>query len=146
MKRILSAAVLTLLAACSNATGPNARVQVATDQRVYALPAGNGPGVTVSFTVQNTSEQTVRLVPCGATATVFLEHREGSAWSEVGANACPLILYTGPLELAPGETVSGTVRTDRVSGTYRLRAQLDESIGGEHFATSPTFEVRWADG
>ncbi|HEX8829779.1 MAG TPA: hypothetical protein VF705_01350 [Longimicrobium sp.] len=146
MKRILSAAVLTLLAACSNATGPDARVQVATDQRVYALPAGNGPGVTVGFTVRNTSDHAVRLVPCGATATAFVERRAGSAWTEVGPNACPLASYAGPLELGPGQTVSGTVLTERVSGTYRLRVQLGERISGDDFATSPTFEVRWTDG
>lgn len=145
MRRVLSVAVLTLLAACSSATGPDGRLRVATDQRVYALPAGDADGVTVSFTVQNTSDATMEVQPCGETATAMLERREAIGWTVVSSGVCPFILYTSPLRLAPGQTVSGTVFVERVPGTYRLRVPLAGETTGR-VSTSPSFAVRWTDG
>lgn len=145
MRRTLSVAVLALLAACSSATGPEGRLRVATDQRVYALPAGNGPGVTVNFVVTNTSGVTAELAPCGERATAMLDRREEIGWTVVSSGMCPLIGYTGPLQLAPGETVSGAIFVERVAGTYRLRVPLAGTTAGR-YSTSPSFEVRWTDG
>lgn len=146
MRRVLSAAVLTLLAACASPLAtrePGLRVR--TDQRVYALPAGNGPGATVTFTVQNTSSSPMYLIPCGSVPTAMVERRDGLSWTVVSSGYCPLAVYTGPLELAPGETLAGTVLTERAAGTYRIRVPLADWEGSIS-ATSPTFEVRWTDG
>lgn len=145
MKRTVSAVVLALLAACSSPSAPDVGVRVRTDQRVYALPAGNGPGVTVTYTVTNTSDEPQLLMPCGSAPTAMVERRDGLSWTVVSSGYCPLSVYTGPLELAPGATLTGTVFTERIAGTYRVRVPLADWEGGIS-ATSPSFEVRWTDG
>jgi hypothetical protein len=145
MKAVLSAALVLLLAACSESTGAAGNLHVQTDKSVYSLPGGPGiPAVPVQFTVKNTGSFSVVLPNCGAGVLPGLQRRQGATWVDVGYQACPAFAVYAPLVLAPGETASGQTNIAE-AGVYRIRVAAAEEEGGEFssYSVSPIFEARW---
>jgi|GEM_PF-4935490 len=143
MKAALSAALVLLLAACSESTGPAGNLRVQTDRSVYSLPGGPGiPSVPVEFTVKNTSSFPVVLPNCGAGVLPELQRRQGGIWVDVGYQACPSFAVYAPLVLAPGETASGQT-TLAEPGVYRIRVAAAQEEGGDFssYSISPIFEA-----
>lgn len=144
MRAVLSAVLVLLLAACSEATtGPADGLRVRTDAAFYGL-IGNGPA-TVQFTVENTGSTSVSLAQCGEGVVAELQQRQGGAWVTVASNICGALALYMPRVLAPGETAEGHLSID-YSGRFRLRVMVPR--GDEEpvdFASSATFEVRWLE-
>jgi hypothetical protein len=145
MKAALSAALVLLLAACSESTGSAGDLRVQTDKSVYSLPGGPGiPSVPVQFTVKNTGSFPVVLPNCGAGVLPELQRRQGTTWVDVGYQTCPAFAVYAPLVLAPGETASGQT-TIAEAGVYRIRVAAAQEEGGEFssYAVSSNFKARW---
>lgn len=141
MRNILSAAMLVLLAACSDPTGsgPTDDVRVQTETRSYALHGD----LTVPFTATNTTDEEVELLACGGTPVAGLQHRQGLRWVSHTGTVCPANVMMAPIKLAPGASVTGEVHIHEVAGTFRIVLPNPSLDAREPRAISPTFEAHW---
>jgi hypothetical protein len=95
----------------------------------------------VTFVVRNDSRQTINVDRCGTHVSMGMDRRVGGEWQNEMSSACILSYYTGPLALAPGESVTDSVLV-RSAGTFRvyvnyLRGEQD----GRYQARSGGFTV-----
>ena len=100
-------------------------------------------GAAVSFAVTNLSDASVWFARCGRQLATEVERRLDGAWSNASAAICPTSLEMSPVELLPGETLTG-LRGVSDAGEYRLRFGTAEGAP-RTFAwtlTSPSFVVR----
>jgi hypothetical protein len=143
MKAALSAALVLLLAACSDSTGTAGGVRVTTNHSVYSLSHGTYPEVGVKFIVKNTGSTTIALPDCGGSPVAELQQQQGAEWvTVVSGQICLPIYVSGPKHLAPGDLADGYLQV-RAAGAYRVRIEVLDSADGEpaHYIVSRTFVV-----
>ena len=137
MRRILSAATLALLTACSDPTGSaTTDVRVETDKRTYVATD------PVVFTITNATGSPVELAACDGVPTISVERREDRRWPSAATSICPANLLVTPVTMAPGATFSATLRIPGEIGTFRIVLPNLSRNTQEPRAISPTFEIR----
>ncbi|HEU4559129.1 MAG TPA: hypothetical protein VFS20_14810 [Longimicrobium sp.] len=140
MKRVLSAAILALLAACSDPTSsrPSTDVRVETEKRSYVIVSNQM--VRVAVTVTNRTLAGVELAACDGVPLVSFQRREDGRWPS-GNIICPANLQMTPVTLAPGATFSATLSMENEPGTFRIVLPDLGFTTRNPRAISPTFEV-----
>jgi hypothetical protein len=140
MRRLLSAAALLLLAACSGEMTSSATTGVAVQLDRAEYDRGATGEAPVRFTVTNHTSGTVSLQWCGGVGAEMQLLSDGR-WLTTLAASC-LAVYE-PVTLAPGQSADGTVFAPGPAGTYRLRVTYGApgpAMARE--ALSPSFQLR----
>ncbi|HSU16731.1 hypothetical protein [Longimicrobium sp.] len=141
MRRLLSAAAVLLLAACSGdpAGSGTTDVMVRTDRSEY--DRGAIGEVPVTFTVANHTSGPISLLWCGSGAIAELQLLNDGEWMTTSPPFCPSIY--SPVEVAPGASAGGVVFAPGPAGTYRLRVQYGApGFQAARYGVSPIFRVR----
>ena len=110
-------AALTVGAALTAACGGN--LTYPTDVKVLPVAANFAVDSYATFLVRNETRQTIHVDRCGTRVQAGLDRRVGGEWQNEMAAVCILSYYTGPLALAPGESVTDSVLI-RSPGTFRV--------------------------
>jgi hypothetical protein len=143
MRRLLSAAVLSLLVAGCGHDRPT--VRLATEGTVFDLGgSGTLPQATVPFTVTNRGEGTILLPSCGGRVEVSVEHGVADHWEQYSSAICGLADLQTPIELRAGQSVTSEYYFYQ-PGHFRMRLPWSSSaakVFGDESSTSNPFDVR----
>lgn len=112
LRPLLAAAGLLAAGCGGDLTYPSA-VKVAPTATNFAVNS------YATYMVRNDSRETIHVDRCGTHVQVGLDRRVGDEWQNEMAAVCILSYYTGPLALAPGESVTDSVLV-RSAGTFRV--------------------------
>ena len=141
MKKIMFAAALVLLSACSDATQPPlAGVLVTMTGNSFGRNPSTGIA-TVPYTVFNSTAAIIQVPICNQRVAAVVEKQNGAQWEVVSSPTCSEAPGSVPLQLQPGSRLSSEALLD-VPGRYRLRIPF--TPGGQSVeleSVSPEFDV-----
>lgn len=129
MKHLRLLLPLLLAAAC---TGDPAGIDTdGVKMTVSVDPATPPVQYNATVLVRNESSRPIYVLNhCGNIVGAGLERREGGRWVAAPGGVICFAAYTPPIELAPGETVTGAIPIDQ-PGVYRSTVRIAHSPEAE---------------